>query len=331
MELLKFLSEAHGVSGDELTIAEKIADIAKLHCSEVFIDNMKNLYCFKKGTGENKKTIMLCAHTDEVGIIISSITEDGFLKFRTVGGIDEGILLAKRVLIGKNKVLGVTGLKPVHLCSEDDLKKKPTAEEMYIDIGVSSKEEALEFVSIGDYGTFDTDFEQMGSLLKGKAFDDRLGCYMLARLMEQECYNDVWYVFNVQEEIGLRGASVTSRRIDADYGVVIECTTCLDMPGIKESEVSTRVGNGPALTIVDGYGYADTDLREILASCGVKNQYKNMPKGGNDAGALKLNSIKTAAVSIPARYIHSPLSVVSEEDVKDCILLLKNFLDKEDL
>jgi endoglucanase len=103
------------------------------------------------------------------------------------------------------------------------------------------------------------------------------------------------------------------------------------MPGIKESEISTRVGNGPALTIVDGYGYADTDLREILASCGVKNQYKNMPKGGNDAGALKLNSIKTAAVSIPARYIHSPLSVVSEEDVKDCILLLKNFLDKEDL
>ncbi len=330
MELLKILSETNGVSGDEGYIAEIISDIAKKYCSEVFLDNMDNLYCLKKGTSESKKTIMLCAHTDEVGIIISSITDEGFLKFRTVGGIDESILLAKRVLIGKNKVLGVTGIKPVHLCSEDDMKKKPSAEEMYIDIGVDTKEEALKLVSVGDYGTFDTDFEQLGALLKGKAFDDRLGCYIMLKLMEKDFYHDIWYCFNVQEEIGLRGASVSSRRIKADYGVVLECTTCLDMPQVKESEISTRVRKGPALTIVDGYGYTDKDLREILASCG-KHQYKNVPRGGNDAGALKLNNIKVAAVSIPARYIHSPLSVVSGEDVKNCILMLENFLDKEDL
>ena len=323
MELLKILSEAHGVSGDEKHIAEIIADIAKKYCSEIFLDNMDNLYCFKKGTGESKKTIMLCAHTDEVGIIISSITDDGFLKFRTVGGVDEGILLAKRVL-------GITGIKPVHLCSEEDMKKKPSTEEMYIDIGVSTKQEALELVSVGDYGTFDTDFEQLGSLLKGKAFDDRLGCYMMLKLMEKDFYHDVWYCFNVQEEIGLRGASVSSRRINADYGVVLECTTCLDMPQVKESKISARAGAGPAITIVDGYGYMDKDLREILASCG-KHQYKNVPQGGNDAGAIKLGNTKVAAVSIPARYIHSPLSVVSEDDVKNCILMLENFLDKEDL
>ena len=330
MELLKLLSETGGVSGDESAVAEIIAQVAKIYCSEVFLDNMGNLYCFKKGTGKNKKTIMLCAHTDEVGIIVSSVTEDGFLKFRTVGGIDESVLLAKRVLIGKNKVLGVTGIKPVHLCSEDDMNKKPSVEEMYIDIGVTTKEEALNLVSIGGYGTFDTKFEQLGNLIKGKAFDDRLGCYILAKIMEKDCYHDVWYCFNVQEELGLRGASVSSRRIMADYGIVLECTTCLDMPDVKESEISTRAGKGPALTIIDGYGYADKDLRDILADCGV-HQYKNVPKGGNDAGAIKLNNIKVAAVSIPARYIHSPVSVSSEKDVENCILLLENFLDKEDL
>jgi len=331
MELLKLLSESSGVSGDEKAVSDIIADIAVRYCSEVFYDNIGNLYCHKKGTGKNKKTIMLCSHTDEVGIIVSSVTPEGFLKFRTVGGIDSGVLLAKRVLVGKNKVPGVTGIKAVHLCSDDDMNKKPSAEEMYIDIGVSSKEEALKLVSVGDYGVFDTDFEQIGSLIKGKAFDDRLGCYMMLKSMEKDFLHDVWYCFNVQEEIGLRGASVSSRRIKADYAVVLECTTCLDMPGIAENQISTRVGNGPALTIVDGYGYADTELREILASCGDVFQYKNAPAGGNDAGAVKLNNIKTAAVSIPARYIHSPVSVVSEEDIKHCISMLENFLDKEDL
>lgn len=329
MELLKLLSEVHGASGDEGAVCEIISDVAKKYCSEIFLDNMGNLYCHKEGSGKAKKTIMLCAHTDEVGIIVSSITDDGFLKFRTVGGIDTSVLIAKRVLIGENKILGITGIKPVHLCSDDELNKKPTEEEMYIDIGVSTRAEAEELVQIGDYGTFDTDFEPLGNLLKGKAFDDRLGCYMMLKVMEKPSYHDVWYCFNVQEEIGLRGASVTSRRVDADMAVVLECTTCLDMPDVKENKISTRAGNGPALTIVDGYGYADSTLRESLASCG-KFQYKNVPAGGNDAGAVKLNNIKTAAVSIPARYIHSPVSVVSEDDVKNCILMLENFLNKED-
>lgn len=331
MELLKILSECPGVSGDEKAVADIIADMAAFHCSEVFADNMGNLYCFRKGTGTNKKTVMLCSHTDEVGVIVSSVTEDGFLKFRTIGGIDEGVLLAKRVLVGKNKIPGVTGIKAVHLCSGDDMNKKPSVEEMYIDIGVSSREEALKLVSVGDYGVFDTNFEQMGSLIKGKAFDDRLGCYMMVKLLEKEHFHDVWYCFNVQEEIGLRGASVSSRRIKADYAVVLECTTCLDMPDVEKNQISTRVGCGPALTIIDGYGYADQYLRETLADCSENHQYKNVPRGGNDAGAVKLNNIKTAAVSIPARYIHSPLSVVSEKDVENCILMLENFLDKEDL
>lgn len=330
MEFLKQLSEEFGTSGDENLIWNMIADFAREYCSEVFKDNMGNLYCFKKGTGENKKTIMMSSHTDEVGFIISSVTDEGFLKFRTVGGIDENVMLAKRVRIGKNRVLGVTGVKAVHLSTPEDREKRVSATDMYIDIGAKSKEDALKMVNIGDYAVFDTKFEKMGDLVKGKAFDDRLGCYILTELMKNQHHNDIWYCFTVQEEMGLRGASVASRRIKADAAIVVECTTCLDFSDGDKSKASTFVGKGPALTIVDRTTYADVDLRETLFKCAEKFQYKNVAMGGNDAGAIHLNNIKTAAVSIPARYIHSPVSVVSESDVNGCIKLLDSFLNKEE-
>ncbi len=330
MEFLKQLSEEFGTAGDETLISDMIADIAKEYCSKIFKDNMGNLYCFKEGVGENKKTVMLSSHTDEVGFIISSVTDDGFLKFRTVGGIDENVMLAKRVRIGKNRVLGVTGVKAVHLSTPEEREKRISAADMYIDIGAKTKEDALSLINIGDYAVFDTKFEEMGDLLKGKAFDDRLGCCILCEIMKKRHKNDVWYCFTVQEEIGLRGAAVSSRRIKADAAVVVECTTCLDMPGADKNKCSTKVGDGPALTIVDRTTYANRDLRKALADCGGNFQYKNVALGGNDAGAIHLNDIKTAAVSIPARYIHSPVSVVSESDVRECIKMLDNFLNKEE-
>lgn len=329
MELLKWLSENPGASGDENLISDFIADKVKKNCDEMFKDNMGNLYCFKKGTS-GKKTVLLASHTDEVGLIISSVTDDGFLKFRIVGGIDESVLLAKRVLIGKNKVLGVTGIKAVHLLSAEEREKKISYTDMYIDIGVNSKEDALKLVNVGDYATFDTKFEQMGNLLKGKAFDDRLGCRILMTVMEKEHKNNVWYCFTVQEEIGLRGAAVISRKLKADSAVVLDCTTCIDFPGVDKEKTSTMVGKGPAITIVDKATYADVGLRKQLEMSADNFQYKNVAMGGNDAGAIHLNNIKTAAVSIPTRYIHSPVSAVSEQDVNECIKLFNNFLDLEE-
>jgi len=331
LEFLKLISEEFGASGDENLISDIIAQKAKECCQKVFKDNMGNLYCFKEGNGANKKTIMMSCHTDEVGLIISSATDDGFLKFRTVGGIDSSVLLAKRVKIGKNRVLGVTGIKAVHLSTAEDREKRISTADMYIDIGEKTKEDALNKVNIGDYAVFDTEFEHMGSLIKGKAFDDRLGCYILCELMKNTYQNDVWYCFTVQEEIGLRGAAVSSRRIKADAAVVVECTTCLDFPSVDKEKTSTNLAKGPAITIVDGSTYANVELREALKSAADKFQYKNVAAGGNDAGAIHLNNIKTAAVSIPARYIHSPVSVVCPDDVKECLKMLQNFLNTEEL
>lgn len=330
MELLKWLSESAGASGDENKISDFIAGQVKEFCDKMFKDNMGNLYCFKQGTDKNAKTVLLTAHTDEVGIIVSSVTDDGFLKFRTIGGIDESVLLTKRVRIGENKVLGVTGIKAVHLLTAEEREKKIACSDMYIDIGVQNKEEALKLVKIGDYGAFDTCFENMGSLLKGKAFDDRLGCFILINILKKTHKNSVWYCFTVQEEIGLRGSAVVSRRIDADAAVVVECTTCLDLPGVDKDKASTFVGKGPALTIVDSSTYADVTIRNKLKESADKFQYKNMGAGGNDAGAIHLNNIKTAAVSIPARYIHSPVCVVDKNDVEQCIKMLDNFLNTEE-
>ena len=330
MELLKWLSESAGASGDENKISDFIAGEVTRYCDKVFKDNMGNLYCFKQGTAENTKTIMLAAHTDEVGLIISSVTDDGFLKFRTVGGIDESVLLAKRVRIGENKMLGVTGVKAVHLSTTEEREKKISCADMYIDIGATNKQEALKLVKIGDYATFDTEFEKIGSLLKGKAFDDRLGCFILINLLKKAHKNSVWYCFTVQEELGLRGAAVVSRRIKADAAVAVECTTCLDLPGVDKDKTSTVVGLGPALTIVDGATYTNTLIRTKLKEAADKFQYKNLAAGGNDAGAIHLNNIKTAAVSIPARYIHSPVCVVDEADVEECIKMLDKFLDTEE-
>ncbi len=329
MELLKWLSESPGVSGDENLISDFIADKVYGLCDEMFKDNMGNLYCFKKGTS-GKHTILLAAHMDEVGLIISSVTDDGFLKFRIVGGIDESVLLAKRVRIGKNKVLGVTGIKAVHLSSKEEIEKKVSYTDMYIDIGVKNKDEALKLVNVGDYAVFDTDYEKMGRLLKGKALDDRLGCRILMTLMEKSHKSNVWFCFTVQEELGLRGAAVISRRLKADKAVVIDCTTCIDFPGIDKEKTSTKIGEGPAITIVDGATYPNISLRKELEQSADKFQYKNVNAGGNDAGAIHLNNIKTAAVSIPTRYIHSPVSAADWSDAEECIKMFDNFLNTEE-
>ena len=223
-------------------------------------------------------------------------------------------------------VCGVTGIKAVHLVPKDERDKKIKTQDMYIDIGVFCKEDAEKLVKVGDYGTFDTSFGRIGKLIKGKAFDNRIGCAILLHAMKETYPVNVCFCFTVQEETGLRGASVASKNIKADMCIVIENTTCLDMPSTPDEKVSTRVGDGPALTIVDGASYPDKNLRCALADCMEKVQYKNVKAGGNDAGAISLNNIKTAAVSIPSRYIHSPVSVASYDDIKICADGIVKFL-----
>lgn len=325
-DVLIKLSDAPGVSGGEHLIADFLVGEMYPYCDRILIDGMGNLYGYRYGTQKNGKTIALCSHMDEVGLIISAITEDGYLKFKCVGGIDERVLLAKRVRIGKDQILGVTGVKAVHLIPSDQRKNTVDYDQMYIDIGATSKKEAEAMVQIGDLATFDTRAGGLGSLFKGKALDDRVGCYLMLELMKNQYPDTVCYCFTVQEETGLRGAAVASRKIGADACIVLENTTCLDLPGVAEEKKSTQIGSGPAITIVDRAAYGNKELRKGLENCGIKFQYKNVAAGGNDAGAIHLNNVKTAAVSIPCRYLHSPAGVISLEDLENSRKLLDEFL-----
>lgn len=326
--MLRTLSESLGISGFEEPVAAYIVEKAKPYATEMFQDSMGNLYVFKKGTNP-KKTVMVCAHTDEVGLLVSSVDGEGYLKFRTVGGIDPGVLLGKRVLIGENRLPGVIGSRAVHLLSKEEKKEKISLKQLYIDIGAESREEALAHVQPGAPVFFEGVWAETDSCLFGKAFDDRAGCYILCRLLEEYYENDLYFVFTIQEETGLRGAQIASRRVCADEYLVVENTTCLDMPGVPKEKRSTALGGGPALTIVDGASFANVDLRCALQNCGVQVQMKNAAAGGNDAGAVSANGKKVAAVSVPCRYLHTPVGVIHKQDLENTIKLLTAYLKGE--
>lgn len=318
-KLLEKLTNLSAVSGNENNMFEFLVNETKKYSCDIKTDSMNNLYVFKNGFGKDKKCVMLCAHMDEVGFIISSINEEGYLLFRAVGGIDESVIPGKTVEIGEKKIKGVIGVKAIHLANKEERNKKINIKNMYIDIGVNSKAEAEQLVKKGDYVNFTTLSGDFGNLIKGKAFDDRAGCYILLKLMEKDYYDDIVYCFTVQEETGLRGAKVASYNLKPDCCYVLEATTCLDFPTVPIDKKVTKVGQGPALTIADRTTIPNHELSEIFKENTEKYQYKLSPMGGNDAGAIHLNGIKTSAVSIPARYIHSPVSVVSFEDIKTVI------------
>ncbi len=323
--ILKNLCNLDSASGREEEVRNYIIEMVKPYADRIQTDSMGNLYVSRKGTNPKKK-IMLCAHMDEVAMMVSSITDDGFVKFKIVGGIDESVLVAKRVRIGDKKILGVTGIKAVHLLPKEKRKEKVKYEDMYIDIGASSKEEAEKLVKTGDAIYFETKAEKLGDLYKGKALDDRGGCFVLMSLVKETFENDAVYVFSVQEEVGLRGAGVAARFVKPDECIIVDCTTCIDMLDVDESKISTHMGEGVAVTIVDSATFVNKEFRKNLTECAQKYQYKNVPFGGNDAGAVHINNIKTAALSLPGRYIHSQASVVSPDDIESCITTLKNYL-----
>lgn len=332
VELLKTLTEAHGVSGNENEIREILKKEAALLSDDVSIDRMGNLIAVKKGTKSAKKVI-IAAHMDEVGLIIHTIADNGYLKFSAVGSIDPRVLISKRVKIGKKKIPGVIGLKAIHLQEPEERKSAVKIKQMYIDIGAKSKEEALKYVSLGDYASFDTEFATFGNgLIKAKSLDDRLGCAILLEMLKTRFPFDLYAVFTVQEEVGLRGAGAAAFAIKPSMALIIEGTTCSDVPGVEEHMRSTRLGKGPAITIMDRTSYSSKwmvdKIIEAAKNENIKFQIKESVSGGNDAGVIQLSGegIKTAVVSIPCRYIHSPVSVADLNDFHSTAKLVEAFL-----
>lgn len=333
VELLKKLTEANGVSGNEDEVRNIIREEIMPLVDKVYIDGIGNLIGYKKGKSEDAKKVMLCAHMDEVGFIITSISDNGMLKFKPVGGIDPRILISKRVLIGKDRIPGVLGIKAIHLQEPSERANAVKVDQMYIDIGAKSKEEAEGLVKLGDYASFDSEMVQFGeNKIKAKALDDRVGCLALIEALKAEYDDDVYACFTVQEEVGLRGAGVAAYHVQPDIAMVVEGTTCSDVTGVDEHMYSTIMGAGPAITIMDGSSISDRDLidklRDIAEDRSIPYQLKKGTTGGNDAGKIHLSreGVATCVVSVPCRYIHSPSSVMDMDDLKNTVELVKEFV-----
>ncbi len=324
MTLIKELTDLNGVSGNEHEVREYIKSKINGLCDSIEVDTIGNIIAYKKGSSGRFK-VMLSAHMDEVGFMVSGYTEKGLLKFKSVGGIDSRILPGKRVVIGKKRLKGVIGAKPLHQQSADERERIAKIKDLYIDIGAETKEEAEKLASLGEFIAFDSDYVEFGKdCIKAKALDDRVGCAVLMEALKYSFDFDLYACFTVQEEVGLRGAQVAAFKIMPDVAIVLEGTTCSDVPEVKPYDFSTELGNGAALTLVDRTCYSDRKLVQFLYDTAVKNgikvQYKQTTTGGNDAGQIQRTGIgvKTASISVPCRYIHSPVSVMSRSDF-ECV------------
>lgn len=314
--LVKELVSLNAPSGFE----DSVRDFIKEHAiaDEIYTDSIGNLICHKKGSG---KRIMVAAHMDEVGLIITGITDKGFLNFSTLGGIETSVLCSKKVLIGKDKIPGIVSAKAIHLQKADEVTTPLKLKDMCIDIGADSKEKAEKLVSLGEFAVFDGEYTPFGNaLIKSKALDDRVGCAIMLELMKEDYKNDIYFVFTVQEEVGLRGARIAAQNINPEIALVIEGTTCSDVYGSKPHNQVTNLGCGAVMTAMDGAAISDKSYYDFIMKTADENkiplQIKRTTMGGTDAGAIQRSNtgVKTAVLAVPCRYLHSPVSVMHSKD-----------------
>ncbi|GAB6174714.1 M42 family metallopeptidase [Paradesulfitobacterium aromaticivorans] len=329
--LLKKLSELNGASGAEKAVREALKEMISPYVDSVFVDKIGNLIAEKKGRLQGPR-VLLAAHMDEIALMVTDITGDGFLKFKPVGGIDARILVSKAVKINEN-ITGVIGAKAIHLQKAGERHKALTYEQLYIDIGAKSRDEASQRVNLGDYAYFITSFAAFGDgLWKGKALDDRVGCAALVEILQNEYDFPIIAAFTVQEEIGLRGARVAAYHTEPDFAIVVETTVAADTLDRQENEWVTEVGKGPACSVMDRSTLYNPKLvrlvTELAAHKGIPLQLRRGGSGGNDAGRIHLSKsgVTTIALSVPCRYIHAPVSVISDKDYQGLISLIDQIL-----
>jgi len=330
--LLKRLSEASGTSGDEAEVRTLLKEELTLYAEEVATDTLGNLY-FKKGIGR-KPRVMVVAHMDEVGLMVVGYEKSGLLRVVKVGSIDDRVLVSKVVAIGKGRVPGVIGAKAVHLQKANERTKAININNLYIDIGVRSQEEAEKLVKVGDYGTFAVTAREAGdNCLIGKAFDNRAGCAILAELLKEDFDLELNAVFTVQEEVGLRGAGVAAYSLHPDVALVIEATAAADVVGSKEAAHVTKLGDGPALTLMDSTYIAPQQIVDLVVETAEKlaipYQYRRLTTAGTDAGIISQThtGILSAVISVPCRYIHSPASIINLDDWQNTLRLVRGILN----
>lgn len=330
--MLKDLCLLNGTSGREEAVRNYIIEKIKDKC-EYSVDALGSVIAFKKGKKAPDKKVLVAAHTDEVGFIITNITDDGFLRFAPVGGIDAAVVLGRRVDI--NGIKGVVGAKAVHLLSDDEKKNEPAFDKLAIDIGAADKAEAEKAVSLGDCAYFASDYCEFGDgFIKSKALDDRIGCMLMIELINSDLEYDTYVCFNVQEEVGLRGSGCSAYAVKPDVAVILESTTAADIDGVTGGDKCCVLGKGPVVSFMDDRTIYDKQIFdlafEVAKEYNIKIQTKTKIAGGNDAGAIQKSGAgcRVAAVSLPCRYIHSGSSVVKIADIEETRRFLPLFLSK---
>lgn len=320
------------MAGREAEVREIMKELLKPSVDEIKEDKLGNVIGIKRGR-EGAPTIMLAAHMDEIGLMVKNVTKRGFLQFTKIGGIDDRILIAQKVIVHTNKgpIPGIVGSKPPHLLKEEEKKKVIESSDLFIDIGAKDKEDAQKMgARIGDPMSFDIKFTRVGrEAAIGKAFDDRAGCaamiQVMGRLPELDC--TLYAVGTIQEEVGLRGATTAAFHLYPDVGIALDVTIAGDVPGIKEVEAPIRMGKGPSLTVADRGLITHPKVLRLLIDAAEKN---NIPfqleaglPGATDAAkiALTKEGVPSGVISIPTRYIHSPASILSLRDLENAVKL----------
>jgi putative aminopeptidase FrvX len=336
-ELLRKLSDAHGVSGSEGNVYDLIRKELKGCVDEIREDVMGNLIAVRKG---NTFSVMLAAHMDEIGLMVKYIDDKGFLRFVALGGWYAPVLFSQRVILhgSKGKVTGVVGGKPVHVMDEEERKKGVKIDDMFIDVGASSADEVRELgIETGTPITIDREFAELANgRVTGKAFDNRAGCAVLIKtLQELKTPFTVYGVFTVQEEVGLKGARTSAFTLDPSIAIATDVTIPGDHPGIEKKDAALEMGKGPAVTIVDSSGrglIANRALVRWLREAAEKNEIPIQVEvgagGTTDATAIHLTKggIPSTTLSVPTRYIHSPVEVIDIRDVENSVRLLTGAL-----
>ncbi len=339
MELLKQLVEMSGVPGREERVRKLVIEELSAHVDSITHDTMGNIIGYKAGTGPEpkggRKTIFVAAHIDEIGFYVSYIDDKGFLRLQPAGGFDPRTMMAQRVTVmGRKDVPGVIGSKPVHILTDEERKKVPAIKDYFVDVGLP-KEKVDELIEVGDPVTMYRKMEVLGECLTCKTFDDRVGVYCMLEAIRKVRNNahDLYIVGTTQEEVGLRGAWASASGIRPDVGIAVDVTLAIDVPGTPGPEEVSRLGDGAAISIMNGASITNHKLLkrfvELAKSNEINYQMDVMPKGGTDAGGIQKapGGCAVTTISIPCRYIHSTVETVHKQDVIDVIDLLAAYLE----
>lgn len=326
--LLKQICEIAGAPGFESRIRNLVIEQIKDHADSYHIDNMGNLIAIKKGNDTEPKKVMLAAHMDEIGFIVNHIDDKGFLRFQTLGGFDPKTFTAQRVIVhGKQDVVGVMSSKPIHVMTAEERTQPAKKEEYFIDLGMP-KEEVEKIVSVGNPVTRERELIEMGNCVNCKSIDNRVSVYILIEVLKQLKNNahDVYAVFSVQEEVGIRGANVAAHTINPDFGIALDTTIAYDLPGAQPHEYVTELGKGTAIKILDAMTICDSRmvnfLRKTADNHKIKWQNEILVAGGTDTAGIQQrgkNGAISGAISIPTRHLHQVIEMAEKDDIKASI------------